>query len=187
MNNQRLIIYEFSELVNIFRELGDLIKFDIIEIYHSDLTSLELFQKNDYLIITQNELINFNNQLILKNIPIKISKLIEMINIEFLKINFSYQSEIDVGTYKINLNSREIYSKIDKLKLTEKETDIILYLFNAKKPIKIDILQSKVWGHQFELETHTVETHIYRLRKKFLNKFSDKNFIISTLNGYQIK
>ena len=74
----------------------------------------------------------------------------------------------------------------NKLKLTEKESNIIIYLSKFDKPIGIDELQLKVWGYQSELETHTVETHIYRLRKKILKTFNDKNFIISKKNGYQI-
>ena len=73
-----------------------------------------------------------------------------------------------------------------KLKLTEKETNIIIYLSKIKKPVSIDELQTNVWGYQSELETHTVETHVYRLRKKILKIFDDKKFIISKKNGYQI-
>ena len=74
-----------------------------------------------------------------------------------------------------------------KLKLTEKEINTINYLFKSNKPVSIDELQAKVWSYQSDIETHTVETHIYRLRKKFLNSFNDKEFIISKKNGYQIK
>ena len=73
------------------------------------------------------------------------------------------------------------------LKLTEKEISSIIFLYKAKKPVKVNELQLKVWGYQSDLETHTVETHIYRLRKKILNKFKDNNFIVSTADGYQIK
>ena len=73
------------------------------------------------------------------------------------------------------------------LKLTEKEISSILYLFKAERSVKIQELQLKVWGYQSELETHTVETHIYRLRKKILQMFSDENFIISKKNGYEIQ
>ena len=73
-----------------------------------------------------------------------------------------------------------------KLKLTEKEINSIIYLSKSTKAIKILELQSKVWGYQSELETHTVETHIYRLRKKILKTFNDNNFIISGKDGYQI-
>ena len=74
-----------------------------------------------------------------------------------------------------------------KLKLTEKEISTIIYLSKSTKPVSIDELQENVWSYQSDIETHTVETHIYRLRKKILDTFNDKNFIISEKNGYQIK
>ena len=74
-----------------------------------------------------------------------------------------------------------------KLKLTEKEINTITYLSKSINPVKIDELQEKVWSYQSNIETHTVETHIYRLRKKILNTFNDNEFIISKKNGYQIK
>jgi DNA-binding response OmpR family regulator len=74
-----------------------------------------------------------------------------------------------------------------KLKLTEKEINTIIFLSKSNKPISVDELQKKVWSYQSEIETHTVETHIYRLRKKILNTFNDNEFIISKKNGYQIK
>ena len=74
-----------------------------------------------------------------------------------------------------------------KLKLTEKEINTIVYLSKSNKPVGINELQKKVWSYKFDMETHTVETHIYRLRKKILNTFNDKEFIISKKNGYQIK
>ena len=74
-----------------------------------------------------------------------------------------------------------------KLKLTEKEINTINYLSKSNKPVSIDELQGKVWSYQSDIETHTVETHIYRLRKKILNTFNDNEFIISKKNGYQIK
>ena len=99
-----------------------------------------------------------------------------------------FQSEINIGTYKININSREILSNNQlKLKLTEKETNTILYLLNIGRAVTINELQMNVWGYQSDLETHTVETHIYRLRKKFEQIFNDSNFILSRKNGYQIE
>ena len=73
-----------------------------------------------------------------------------------------------------------------KLKLTEKEVNTIMYLLKIEKPTTVEELESKVWGYQPDIETHTVETHIYRLRKKIFKTFSDKNFINSKKNGYQI-
>ena len=77
--------------------------------------------------------------------------------------------------------------KENKLKLTEKEISSIIYLFKAAKPVSIEELQSEVWGYQPQLETHTVETHIYRLRKKIFKSFKDNTFILSKKNGYEIK
>ena len=102
-------------------------------------------------------------------------------------MNFIENSELKIGKYKINLNSRELIFKNNILKLTEKETNIITYLSKSTKAVGIDQLQSKVWQYHSNLETHTVETHIYRLRKKILNTFNDNGFIISKKNGYQIK
>ena len=73
------------------------------------------------------------------------------------------------------------------LQLTEKEMKIITFLNNSKGPVTINKLQSEVWGHKSKLETHTVETHVYRLRKKVEKKFNDKFFIISLKNGYKIE
>ena len=92
-----------------------------------------------------------------------------------------------IKNYTIDLNSREMLINNTKLKLTEKEINTITYLSKSSKPVSINELQEKVWGYQSNIETHTVETHIYRLRKKILNLFNDNEFIISKKNGYQIK
>ena len=72
------------------------------------------------------------------------------------------------------------------MKLTQKEIDIILFLNSYEKPQKVNVLQNKVWGYSLDLETHTVETHIYRLRKKISDLFKDEKFILSHKNGYFI-
>jgi len=87
----------------------------------------------------------------------------------------------------IDFNSRELSSEKLKLKLTEKEISVILYLFKKKTPTSIKELRENVWQYQSNIETHTVETHIYRLRKKIIKTFNNKSFIISKKNGYQIK
>ena len=73
------------------------------------------------------------------------------------------------------------------LSLTEKELKIINFLSSSNKNITINELQSNVWGHKSKLETHTVETHVYRLRKKVEKKFNDRLFIMSVKNGYKIQ
>ncbi len=187
MNNQSLIIYKFARLYQILEELDLDLNFKII-FTDSELSLNEKIKNlNNYLIVSNKKYLNISNQFILDNIPISIFKLIEKINIEFLKIHFNSQSEVKVKNYTIDLNSREMLLKNLKLKLTEKEINTITYLSKSKKPISIDELQQRVWSYQSDIETHTVETHIYRLRKKILNTFNDNNFITSEKNGYQIK
>tara|TARA_Y100000741_G_scaffold361617_1_gene345933 strand:- start:363 stop:926 length:564 start_codon:yes stop_codon:yes gene_type:complete len=187
MNKQNLIIYDFDELFFILNEFKKDLNFNLINVSKQEFSDLNLDKLNSYLIITKKEILKIQNQMILNNFPLKISKIIEAININFLKIKFNQQSDIDLGNYKLNLNSRKIFDKKNELNLTEKEADIIIFLKNSKTPVSINKLQTHVWGHSSKLDTHTVETHIYRLRKKISNKFENKEFIKSTKLGYFIK
>ena len=87
----------------------------------------------------------------------------------------------------MNINSRILSKENNNLKLTEKEIDIIVFLYKSKKTTNVSVLQKEVWGYSPDLETHTVETHIYRLRKKIKDNFKDENFILSQKEGYLIK
>ena len=185
MNYQNLIIYEFDELYKILNEIKKDININFEKASINQISDLNL--RSDILILTKKKIQGLNNQFIFDKFPISIFKLIEKINIEFLKKKFSEQSENIIGDYKFNLNSREMSLEKIKLKLTEKEINSIIYLDRAKKSVKIQELQSKVWGYQSQLETHTVETHIYRLRKKISETFNDENFILSNKDGYEIK
>ena len=174
-------------LYHILKELSVDLNFNISFVDSENSLNDEVKNHNNYMIISNKKYLNVNNQFILDKIPISIFKLVEKINIEFLKIQFISQSEVRVNNYTIDLNSREMLANKTKLKLTEKEINTITYLSKSDNPVSIDELQEKVWSYQSDIETHTVETHIYRLRKKILNTFNDKDFIISEKNGYQIK
>ena len=187
MSIQNLIIYKFTPLYNILEELSLDFNFNISLIEDENSLNLEKKKYNNYLVLSKKKYLNINNQFVLENKPIKILKLIEKINIQFLKIKFNSQSNLKVKKYSIDLNSREMLIKDIKLKLTEKEINTIKYLSNSNKPVGIEELQKMVWSYQSDIETHTVETHIYRLRKKILNTFNDNEFIISKKNGYQIE
>ena len=178
---KKLIIYNFEELFNILNEIKSKINDEIEKLNNNNLEN-KVFD----LLLSRIKVPNVENQLVLNELPLKISKLIEKINIEILKNNFHNQSEVSVGKYKLNLNSRELFHNNIKLKLTEKETNIIIYISKFEIPISVTQLQKHVWGYQSDLDTHTVETHIYRLRKKISEKFSDENFIKSEKNGYKI-
>ena len=187
MDRINLIIFKFKDLYIILKELEEYLNYKILEI--SDEKTLEQVKKNskNFLIITQKSNQYSDLQLFLDKVPIKISKLLEKINIHLIKLQFNQKSEIYIGKYKLDLNSRELIEKNIKLKLTEKEVNIIEFLHKSKDVTSIEKLQSEVWDYNSELETHTVETHIYRLRKKLSGKFKDNNFIQSVKNGYQIK
>ena len=187
MSIQNLIIYKFIQLFDILEELSLDLNFKISLIEDENFLNQEIKNYNNYLVVSKKKYPNVINQFVLENKPIKILKLIEKINIEFLKIKFNSQSHVKVKKYTIDQNSREMLIQDIKLKLTEKEINTIKYLSNSNQPVGIDELQKMVWSYQSDIETHTVETHIYRLRKKILNTFNDNEFIVSKKNGYQIK
>ena len=215
MNKQTINIVGVHTLYNIFEEIKDNLSFNVANFDKED-NFLKLYRENkidiaNSLILTKDEnkdlfvkKNNINKQNIflfynkdnnydinleynLLKYPIEIYSLIEKINIQLIKQKYNYQSKIKLNDYYLDLNSRNIAKKDKSLKLTEREMDIILFLNDKKKPQKINILQSQVWEYSSDLETHTVETHIYRLRKKINNKFKDNKFIISTDEGYIIK
>ena len=123
--------------------------------------------------------------MVLENVPIKFEKLIEIINIKFLKNKFLDQSHIKLGEYNLDLNSRKISLANKNLSLTERETNLIIFI-KEKKNVTIKELQKMVWDYSPDLDTHTVETHIYRLRKKMKETFGDEDFISNTNDGYSI-
>ena len=196
MLKNQLCITNSKILYQILSEIKDELNFDLIlheyfnqkKIITIDNTNF----KNVIFLVIGNSKIKSNEQidpsriLNLEKLPTKILKLIEEINIFFLRVNFKLQSNICVKNYEFNLNSRIISKNKKVLKLTEKEMLVILFLFNARNPKNVNELQKEVWKQKSILETHTVETHIYRLRKKFLNVFNDNSFILSGKFGYFI-
>ena len=180
----KTIIVTNKTLYDILNEISTIINLKIVNGTDKDLDFGEF---DNYLLISLGKKLNKKNELFFSDHPIKIKKLIEIININFLKINYNLKSKINVGKYELNLNSRILKLKNNSLDLTEMEANVIIFLKNSDKPTNIKILQEKVWGHVPDLETHTVETHIYRLRKKIKEKFNDEYFINSTKNGYEIK
>jgi len=183
---QNLLIYKYNSLYHILEEVDFDFNFKINFVDNENSLNKEIKNLDNYLILSNKKYLNSSNFIVLNNLPINIFKLIEKINIEFLKLQFSNQSEVKLNDYTINLNSREMIAYNTKVKLTEKEINTIIYLSKSSKPVDIDELQKKVWTYKTDIETHTVETHIYRLRKKILNTFNDSKFIMSKKNGYQI-
>ena len=192
MSKSAVYIYNFKVLYNIIFEIKNFFNFDLF--YNESEKSIFEEQKkrgdNNFIIITHQKLKNnsINNKQIMsvENYPINLLSLIEKINSNLLMQQYNFQSNINLGKYLLDLNSRIISLKNNKLKLTEREIQIILFLKKQKQPININILQKQVWGYAEESETHTVETHIYRLRKKIKESFDDQSFIKSDKKGYFI-
>ena len=180
---QTLIIYKFNALFNILHEVENLLNFKIKSVNSVDT---EILNDKNYLIISKDRNFKIDNQIYIKEYPLYLSKFIEIININFLKNKYKEQNNINIGRYIINLNSRVMNKNNESLSLTEKEAKIIIFLYKSNTPKSINELQKIVWGHKSKLETHTVETHIYRLRKKIEKKFKDNKFISSHKGGYKI-
>ncbi|MDC1224252.1 winged helix-turn-helix domain-containing protein [Pelagibacteraceae bacterium] len=196
MTKQNIHIINLKILFDILEEIKSELNFEIFH-YEDTKKFLEFLQNNrvdNFLVLTK----KINNQLksiasldrkqifVLSDSPISINKLIENLNIQLIKLKYNQQSQININDYNLNLNSRFFSKKTKQLKLTQKEIDIILFLSEKSSPQSVNILQSFVWKYEVGLETHTVETHIYRLRKKIKDIFNDDNFIKSQDDGYTI-
>ena len=194
MIKQNLFIVNLNLLYEILYEIKDNLSFNIENYVSEDifLKKPDLDLKN-YLIISKP-----NNKLLLDKkidpkvfldlnlFPIRLNKLVELINIKLIQLKFNHQSKIIIKDYELNLNSKFISKGNLSLKLTEKEIEIILYLNETKTKHDVADLQKNIWGYSADMETHTVETHIYRLRKKISDKFKNENFILSRQNVYFI-
>ena len=189
MSKHSVVIYNIPILFDIFSELKENFDFKILHLEkienHNDINDTKF---SNFVILTdeKNKIKGIKNQIIIEKFPLEIKSIAEKINLTLLKQSFSIQSEINIKGYNLNLNSRQISKNNINLNLTERETDVIMNLYNAKEPQSINTLQKEVWGHNLDLETHTVETHIYRLRKKIAESFNDENFIISFDQGYSL-
>ncbi len=189
MNKQSLIIFNIPVLFNILKEINNTFNFNLFEFRNlKELDKIEEIKFGNYLILTNSKIPEHLNSrsIYIDKDPVKINDIVEKININLLKNKFLNQSQVNINKFQLDLNSRTISNDKKTLKLTEREIDIILYLDKSKSSQKIENLQKEVWGYGVELETHTVETHIYRLRKKIKETFNDDNFIVSTEEGYKL-
>ena len=191
---QNVFIINFNSLYEILEEIKENLPFKIIKLKNEEDLEKKLdLNRSDYLIISktnhkllQNIIIPDKNFLDFNGLPLSFKKLLELINIKLIKLKFNQQSKITIKGYELNLNSKFFSKGNLKLKLTEKEIEIILYLNDKKIKHNVADLQKNIWGYSVNMETHTVETHIYRLRKKISDLFKDEKFILSHKNGYFI-
>jgi len=190
-------IVEISALHDVLAEIKSLFSFHIFNFINTKdflhqrnnnnlnvLSSIIISKKSNNFLLSS-KAIN-SKDLILIDAPIRIDQLIDKINIFLIKKKYEFQSQLNIKNYIVNLNTKTISNNLNSLKLTEREIDIILFLKEKNLPQSVITLQSEVWNYSAKLETHTVETHIYRLRKKIKNQFNDEDFILSLKDGYLI-
>jgi len=191
---QNVFIINFNSLYEILDEIKENLSFKIIKIDNEedlknnlDLDTIDflVISKTDHKLLLNNN-ITHKNLLDFNDLPLSLKKLLELINIKLIKLKFNQQSKLVIKGYELNLNSKFFSKGNLKLKLTEKEIEIILYLKDLKIKHDVADLQKNIWGYSSNMETHTVETHIYRLRKKISDLFKDEKFILTHKNGYFI-
>ena len=192
MSKSAVYIINFKVLYNIINEIKNLFNFDLINFENEKdvLKDQKKRQDKSFIVLTKYDsdysLIDKNQIIKIEKYPFSFFSLVEKINSNLLMQQYDFQSNININGYKLDLNSKIISFKNNKLKLTQREAEIILFLKEQKVPININVLQKEVWGYAEDLETHTVETHVYRLRKKLKKAFDDQNFIKSDKKGYFI-
>jgi len=194
MISQNVFIVNYNSLYEILNEIKENLSFKITKFENEDdFRKNKNFDEKNILIISNsknklivNQNISEKNLLIFDILPLAINKIIELINLKLIKLKFNNQSKINIKNYELNLNSKFFSKEGLSIKLTEKEIEIILYLYQNKTKHNVMDLQKNIWHYSSNMETHTVETHVYRLRKKISDRFKDENFILSEKNGYFI-
>ena len=193
MSKSAVYILNFKVLYNIILEIKNFFNFDLLDFENEKELLNEQKKRGDrsFIVLTKenldNTLIDKKQIIKIENYPFNLFSLVEKINSNLLMQQYDFQSNINIKEYTLNINSRVFSSKNNMLKLTEREIEILLFLKKQKDPININVLQKEVWGYAEDSETHTVETHVYRLRKKIKKAFDDQNFIQSDKKGYFIQ
>ena len=168
-----------------------LTKYDIL-IVHQDCLTIDTVEKtlkgSDKIKIlvsdTSDKKKDYFNDVI--SPPFKISDLNQIVENSVIKKNFNKNSSILIKKYKLDKNEKKLIKDENFILLTEKEIQLLELFLGNKKPISKNIILKEVWKYSTSADTHTVETHIYRLRKKIKSKFSDENFILNDKKGYYL-
>ena len=169
--NSKILLLEREFMTNNKINLSSFKDFDLPILLVSNLNNF------DYKNIPYNDVIN---------LPLNISDLKKKIIDLIAAYKFNINSSIKIKNYLIDKNSREMKNQMGLLNLTEKEINLLELLNQEKKPISKKIILNQIWKYSVDADTHTVETHIYRLRKKILDKFNDENFIKIVKGGYSL-
>jgi DNA-binding response OmpR family regulator len=155
---------------------------EVKKYFTENIPTIFFLKDKSYLLKNKLSLLNFHQNL---SLPVDILSFREILNILITKYSFFKKSKITINNYEIDSNQRIITREGTKVKLTEKELELILFL-NKHSGLEKSLLLKKIWNHNSELETHAFETHLHRLRKKIERFFKDKKFIIEKNSLYYL-
>ena len=185
-----LIFYNFSKPQDFM--LSSILAIIVDSQIYNDIKNLKIVKKNEIfnkkpsLFIKNNNIVQYHDFIESLSIPVTFSELkIKIINIVTAH-KFISNSSFKIKDYILNKNEKKLIKSNKFIFITEKEAKLIELFTVEKKPLSKNFILKKIWNYSDRANTHTVETHIYRLRKKILSKFNDDNFIINTDIGYSI-
>ena len=203
-NDFKLVIFAKNDFINSILELKEFFKFDISTAKNNDFNLDDILMIHED-VISENDVKNVisktNNIKILAlkdekqaqkgfynflKLPVTINEINKTILDLKSRYNFAKNSSLKIKDYFLDKNQKILGKEKKKISLTEKEIKLLELLLDSKKPISKNFIQKKVWEYSEEADTHTVETHIYRLRKKIADEFMDEKFILNSKDGYYL-
>ena len=183
--NELIPFLKFNPL---FEEINN--KYDVILFHNEALKDknkkIFIEKSSDIKIYTSNKKDLLSNYDAYLELPANLKEINAVVENIFAKSKFSKNSSIKIKNYLLNKNEKKLYKKNDFVILTEKEIQLLELFLDKKKPISKDDILLNVWNYSADADTHTVETHIYRLRKKISDKFMDEKFILNIKSGYHL-
>ena len=201
MHKLNVLILGPSSFISTLDELKSFLKFnpftntsskehDVILIHHEalkDKNNKNLIEKSNTIkIYASNKRKLSNDYDAYLELPANLKEINSIVENIVAKSKFSKNSSIEIKNYLLNKNEKKLYKQSEFITLTEKEIQLLELFLERKKTISKDDILSIVWNYSADADTHTVETHIYRLRKKINDKFKDEKFIINNKEGYYL-
>ena len=201
MHKLNVLVFGSPSFISTLNELKSFLKFnplfeeknnkyDVILFHNEALKDknkkIFIEKSSDIKIYASNKKDLLSNYDAYLELPANLKEIDAVVENILAKSKFNKNSSIEIKNYLLNKNERKLYKKNDFVILTEKEIQLLELFLNKKKPISKDNILLNVWNYSADADTHTVETHIYRLRKKINDKFMDEKFILNNKSGYYL-